>query len=377
MRKIKVIHLVEDLKIGGLERVVATIAEGLDKEKYDVEVWCVARDGEIADELKGKGIKVKILGILTYHNPFNILRLVSAMRKANPDIIHTHGYFANTAGRLAGLLARIPIILAHLHSTYYYYKKRHFLIEKFLSLFTSKIICCSEAVKQFAVNYEKVNSNKLIIIYNGIDLQNFCQFGNLRETRKRLGLSDKEKVIGSVGRLKEVKGYKFLLEAATRVVKEIFGVKFLIIGDGSLREELEKLTKNLGLKQKVIFTGKQKDISELLGIMDIFVFPSLLEGLGIAAIEAMAFGLPIVATNVGGIPEIVNDRKSGFLVPPKDSHALAIKIIELLKDGGKAQKMGRIGKEIFEKKFTSKIMIREIERLYEEAIQNTLHIPFR
>ena len=130
MNKLSVIHLVEDLKTGGAERVIADTAEGLDRKKFRAQVWCVARGGEIADELRGKGVEVRILGIRSYHNPLNILRLSSFLKKEKPDIVHTHGYFASVIGRLAAKKAGLPIISTHVHSTYWEYKKRHLLLER-------------------------------------------------------------------------------------------------------------------------------------------------------------------------------------------------------------------------------------------------------
>ena len=128
MKKIKVLHLVEDLKIGGLERIIESIVTGLDKDRYDAEVWCLAHGGEIAQELIEKGITVKILGMKSYYNALKIVALSRLMKKEKIKILHTHGYFGSTFGRLAAILGRVPVIIAHVHSTYYGYNKRNILV---------------------------------------------------------------------------------------------------------------------------------------------------------------------------------------------------------------------------------------------------------
>ncbi len=376
IKRTRVLQLVEDLKIGGLERVIANIAEGLNKEKYKVSIWCLAYGGEIANELIDKEVDVKVLGIYSYYNLVNILRLAILFKIHQPYILHTHGYFASTMGRIAGKIAGVPIIITHVHSTYWGYNKRNLFIERILALFTYKIICVSNAVKNFVLNYEKISRDKVIVIYNGIG---FSQFsigqGNPAPT---IPISADKKIVGTVASLTPHKGHKYLIESAKEVLDNFPNVYFLVVGDGPLRKSLEEQVTLLNISSNITFTGIRNDIFNLLSTFDIFVLPSLeREGLPISTIEAMASGLPIVATNIGGIPEVVQDGMNGFLVPPRDSHALATRIIELLKDKEKVEKMGAVGRGIFKQKFTSQTMVQEIERLYEEAIQNTLHLTFR
>jgi len=368
MRKIIVLQLVEDLGTGGLEKVIVDIAENLNAEQYKVIVWCVARGGEIADELISKGIDVKILGIRSYYNPFNILRLVNLFKKVNPDILHTHTYFSNTIGRIAAKLTRIPIIITHVQNTYWNYTKRNLFIERLLSYFTDKIICCSDAVKDFVLGYEKISPQKVVTIYNGIALDKFNQSIDVASFRDSLGIRDNELLIATVASLTPKKGHKYFLDSVADIVKTYKNIKCLIVGDGPLRKELEEYVKTLSLDYYIIFTGIRNDIPNLLRAADIFVLPSLIEGLGIAAIEAMASGIPVVATNVGGLSEVVKDGISGILVPPKDSEALSGAIMSLLKDSQAAKQMGDEGHKISREKFSSKMMIRKIEGLYKEYV---------
>ncbi len=365
MKKLQVIHLVEDLKTGGAERVTADIVEGLDRKRFEARVWCVARGGETADELVEKRVEVRILGISSYHNPLNIIRLSRLLRKEEPDIIHTHGYFASVIGRLAAKKAGIPTIIAHVHSTYWEYKKRHILIERHLSRCTHKIICCSEAVRNFVTGHEKIKEDKTAVIYNGVDEERFFPGQDSSSARERLGIDRGSPVVGTVSSLTPHKGQEFLIQAAAKIQEKYPATRFLIVGDGPLRRSLEEQAQRLGLQSSLIFTGARRDIPDMLSLMDIFVLPSSSrEGLGMAIIEAMAMEKPTVASNIGGIPEAVLDRETGLLVPPGDSEALAKAIIELIDDPGRAKAMGKKGSERFAQKFTRKRMLSNIENLY-------------
>ncbi|HCG76369.1 MAG: hypothetical protein CO162_02405 [bacterium (Candidatus Ratteibacteria) CG_4_9_14_3_um_filter_41_21] len=360
MKKIKVIHLIEDLKIGGAERVVANIAEGLDKERYQISIWCLAGGGEIADELKAKGIDLKILGIGNYHNPLNILKLILLLKKERFNIVHMHGYFATTIGRIAARISGIPILVTHLHTTHYNLKLRNIIVDKILNLFTQKIICVSEAVKKSFIDTEDGAKGKFIVIYNGIDKKKYT----LHQ------LDDRREIITTVSSLYPHKGHTHLLKAMKEVLTSFPRVRFWIVGEGPLKEKLKKEAINLEISSQVSFLGKRKDIPEILSQSVLFVLPSLREGLPLTILEAIAVGLPVIATEVGGIPEAVIDKETGFLVPPENAEALAEAIINLLKNPKMMEEMGQKGRKIFEEKFTTQIMIGKLENLYQKLIGN-------
>jgi glycosyltransferase involved in cell wall biosynthesis len=369
MTKKKVVYIVEDLEIGGLERVIASIALGLDRTKYEVAVWCLVRGGEIAEELIGKGVWVRILAMHSYHNPFQIVALSRAIRKSKMDIIHTHGYFGSTLGRLAAIVAKTPIIIAHVHSTYYGLKRRHLLIEKLLSIFTDRIVCVSQAVRRFVVEVEGIEQKKTSLVYNGVlepSPREVDSDNNI--TRKSLGFEEKDIVVVTVASLTRHKGHQVLIDAAGVVLKRHGNVRFLIVGDGPLRNELESYVKEMGLSSKVVFAGQRKDVFPFLKLADLFALASNeREGLGIALIEAMAEGLPVIGTRLGGIPEVIDDRVNGLLVTPGSSHELADALEGLIMDKALREKMGKNGRQIYERKFTADKMIWEIQCLYETS----------
>lgn len=362
MEKIKVLQLVEDLKIGGAERVIANIAEGLDRQRFEVSVWCICQGGEIAEELINKGIKVEILGMRSHRSPLFFLKLCKKMKRNRVEVLHVHGYTATTLGRLAAIFARVPVIFAHLHSTYWGYTRKQLWIEKQLSRFTHKIICCSQAVARFAIEQEGIDPVKTVVIYNGTDGRELEPDTQVRE---EFGLSPEDLTVGCIASLTSHKGHRYLLEAVKEVREKFPMVKILLVGNGPLRKKLEEDTRELGISSNIIFCGLRKDIAELLSVMDVVVLPSSeREGLGISLIEAMAAGKPVIGTNIGGIPEVIEKDKTGILVPPKDPEALARAILSLLENKELAKRMGESGKRLFEQKFTRRVMLNNIEGLY-------------
>jgi len=369
MKRIKILHLVEDLKIGGLERVTESIVTGLDKDRYDAEVWCLAHGGEIAEDLIEKGIIVKILEMKSYYNPLRIVALSRLMRKEKIKILHTHGYFGSTFGRLAAIMAQVPVVITHVHSTYYGYNKRNILIERFLSFFTDKIVCVSEAVQKFVLEVEGINEKKTLVIYNGVEEPNTYET-ELNANRKSFGISDSDIVVITVASLTPHKGHSVLIDAMHVLTQEYQNLRLLIVGDGHLRNDLAEHVKGLELTRNVVFTGLRKDICSLLRLSDIFVLPSLeREGLGMVIIEAMACGLPVIGTRLGGIPEVIEENINGFLVTPENPEELAAAMEKLISDKTARTGMGRAGRKIFEEKFTVAKMIENIESLYDGLIK--------
>jgi glycosyltransferase involved in cell wall biosynthesis len=366
MEKIKVLQLVEDFKIGGLERVVATLFDGLNKDKYEPSIWCIAGGGELTDEFIQKNKDIKILSLKTYHNPLNIVKLAFLIRNRKFHIVHTHGYYASTMGRISAFLVRTPVIIAHVHTTYWNFKKRHLRIEKVLSWITDCIICCASAVKDFVISNEKINPHKITTIYNGIHYQKW------EEGEPVTYYSDKKVIqIIITASLVENKGHKYLLEALSKIVKRHHNVKLNIVGDGPLRSQLVSYAGRLGISDHIEFFGIVNDVQTLLKNCDIFVLPSIArEGLSIAIIEAMWLAKPVIASNIGGNAELVNDGINGYLVPPKDSDALTEKLEILIGNRKLCRLMGVEGNKKFKNKFDASVMVKKIEELYDSLLDN-------
>jgi glycosyltransferase involved in cell wall biosynthesis len=364
-RRIKVIHMVEDLKVGGLEKVIATIASGLSPEKFDVEIWCLVRGGAVADWLRQAGISVRILNLSTYHRPLNIARLALRLRRSRADIVHTHGNFASTFGRLAAILACIRRVVAHVHTSDFSLSRRHILIERFLACYTRHIICVSRSVQDFVKNIESIPAEKTCLIYNGVP-RFFRQEGK-PISRSIWGFSDKDCVVVSVGSLVENKGHRILIDAVRLLVHEYPALRLLVVGDGQLRSELEEQVGRSKLSKHIKFTGIVKDVHPVLALADIFSLPTRYrEGLPLALLEAMQHSLPVIASRIGGVLDAVENNRSGLLVPPGDAGALGDAIARLLGDTKLRCAMGAEGRKRYEERFRAEQMVFGIESLYHQ-----------
>jgi glycosyltransferase involved in cell wall biosynthesis len=246
-------------------------------------------------------------------------------------------------------------------------------IDRFLSFLPDKIICNSEAIRKRFYRKGKIE-DKIITIINGVDIDKFNPKISGREIRKEFAINEEEVVMGITSRIDPEKGHEYFLRGAAEVVKNHPGVRFLIVGDAFspehfwLREYLKKLTRTLRLEDEVIFAGFRKDMPQVLAGMDILVLASDAEPCGRVLFEAMACGKPLIATNTGGTPEIVIDRETGLLVPPRNSELLARALITLLNNNELRKEMGQKGRKRIEEHFTIEKHVEKTEAVYEELL---------
>lgn len=364
MKPETVILIVEDFNIGGLERIVESIYFNLDPNRYKAQIWCIANGGELADELMRKRERIKVFNIRSYYNPLNVLKLAFFVKKDKCRIVHTHGYFASTIGRLAAFIARTPVIISHVHTTASNLSIRNLLIEGMLSRITDCIICCSFAAKEFMVGRVNLQPHKIKIIYNGVPIPQMNRIDPCDQPKSQNKIQ-----LVIVASLVENKGHKYLFQAVALLQKEGVNVNLLIVGEGPQKNFLLHYADHLKISKSTRFLGKINHIGDVLQNSDILVLPSIeREGLGVAIIESMSFGLPVIGSNVGVIPEVVKNEKTGFIVPPRDPVVLAEKLKILIQDQNIRYRMGIAGKKRFERKFKMKTMISKIENLYQNQL---------
>ena len=372
-KRIKILYLQPSLGIGGAEELRLTILKYINKEKYDIRLCCLAGKGEIGKEIEDLGFRVDAIG--TSQRLFNVLPafLIFAYLKQNKfDIVQTCLPAPNLYGRLAALFARVPCIISEEHSYCerynphfsYIFKTINFLLSKY----TDKIIACSNAVAQRLSKEERISKNKFLVLHNIIRPQKFIVNYTKDEVKIKLGLTPDDTVIGYVGCLSQVKGPFYLLEAFKKILSSYPKAKLLVVGDGPLKAMLKTVSEEKGIGNSVLFMGFRRDVPQILKAIDVFVLPSTGEGFGISLIEAMYMGLPCVATNVGGIPEVVENGSTGILVPPANSEALAKAIKELLDKPELAKKYGAAGKKRVLENFTADKYIEKLENLYDELL---------
>lgn len=362
---IRIMYVILGLETGGLEKIVFNLISSLNKDKYLLYICCLDKLGSLSSRLVSRGIKVVLVKRKPGIDLVLPFRLASLFKKEKIRIVHPHNECAYFYGLLGAKLARVPIVIYTEHSRPTPDTKRLMIMRKILSLATDKIVTVSDSLKKKLTIYEKISPHRIKVIVNGADSKIFSPKNNGSKMKKELGLNYSDLILGIVARLYPEKNHRCLLSAFSYVVKEIPNVKLIIVGDGEMKGELEKLTLDLKLDKNVIFLGNREDVPEILSIFDIFILPSLREGLPLSLIEAMAMAKPIVATNVGGNHELVRDSVNGLLVPSGDSKSLSTAIVSLLRDKKRMQIMGEAGRRFFEQNYTLDRMVKNYEDIYD------------
>lgn len=370
MERIKILHVVRPAE-GGMKEHLVSLAKNTDQNKFKVMVAC-PEGSSTYDELVKAGIEVFPFSIVGQLNPKrdwrSIRQLITIMKKVRPHIVHTHSSKAGLVGRIAAKMTGVPIVFMTAHNSIFYdnlslKKKLLFAYtEKMLALGTDKIIAVSEALKDEILTWEKINPAKITVIKNGIDVEKFQISVDKIKICQELDLKPDLPIVGTVARFAPQKGLTYLIDAIAMINNT--DAQFLIIGDGPLREDLEKQVQKLGLTNKIFFAGLRRDIDHLLPVMDIFVLPSVTEGLPLTILEAMAAARPIVATAVGGIPEVIIDKKTGLLIPSKDADKLAQAIKQLLEDNTLARTLANNGFALVDKEFNLNLMVKNTTDMY-------------
>ena len=372
--KIKILYIITSSSIGGAERILYYTATGLNYNKYDIAVCSLKNKGEIARALEKQGIEVcclhmggreSFLGCLS--SIIALIRLFPYLVRIRPTIVHSFLFRANILARIAGYLTGIPIIISSVRVMGGEKKYFHY-VEMITSFMVDHYVTVSESVKRYIIDKSKISAEKISVIYNGVNIKS--QDNSYEQNPKMpFKIEDKDRILMTVGRLHKQKGHCYLIQAVSKVRKEFPNVKLLVTGEGEEENNLKKLVKTLDLMNEVIFAGLSSDIERILPMAELFILPSLWEGLPNALLEAMAAGKPVVATKVGGIPEIVVHGETGVLIPPRDTDALAIAIIDLLQNRLKAKDMGEAARIRAGKRFSIYKMIEKTENLYQELLK--------
>lgn len=366
MTKIRILEIIGDSTLAGAPRHLLSLLENFDYKKFSLFV--IAPPGPLAGEIRGlkKNIDLETVSMNSKLDLGAIRKIKSQIKKIKPDIIHVHGTRAGSLGRLAAIGFKVPVIYTeHLWTKNYKLPSRlahriQLIGLWFLDMFTTLNIAVSQAVKDFMVDNQISRDEKVIVIFNAIS-----------PSKKQAKIFEgKEVVIGSVGTLNLQKGMQYLIAAMPQVLKEFPKVRLEIVGEGPFRKNLEKQIKKMKLGGAIHLTGFIKDIEEKLADFDLYVQPSLSESFGLAIIQAMSLGLPVIATNAGGIPEIVTTGKTGILVEPAKPKALADAILKLLRDPKKAKELAKLAAQDVKIKFNLEDMVKETEKVYETLAQS-------
>jgi len=370
--KAKTLQIITLSEWGGAQQVCYDLATRLHGDEFTVEVAC-APEGPLVEKLKKSGIKVhQINSLKRDFSPIQDLKclfqLYSLIRRGKYQIVHCHSTKAGILGRIAAWLARVPRIYFTVHGWGFYNEQEYgwaqrilILAERLCARFSTKIICVSENDLKQGLARKIARAGKFTLIRNGVAMENLNRTGSLR---REINATDEEVVFGMVARLHYPKDPILYLKAAKMVLESNGGCHFVLIGDGSLYDECLEFVSKSGLESRVHVLGFRKDARFLYSDFDVFVLSSLFEGLPLTVIEAMFAGLPVVASNVGGIPELVSDGRNGFLTIPGSPEDLAQKMLLLAKDDYLRRKMGGESSIIAKSQFALETMISQYRDLY-------------
>lgn len=367
MRPLRVTFVVPDLAAGGAERHVTTLVEHLDPARVQARVVCLGEQGALFADAAA-WVPATAYGHSKRQMLRSVWRLARELRATRTDVVVLRGYSAEIVGRLAAVLARVPhrVIWVHNSSDLGERGRVRALSDRVLGPVTSAWFGVAEQQRGYLTGELGFPAERVHIIYNGVDpaLHRPAADGAVRDrVRAGLGLADDEVAIGILAAMRPEKDHATLLRAAARVVAEDERARFVLVGDGALRPDLERQAVQLGLGDRVVFAGYRSDVSDVLEALDVFVLSSWSECLPMSVLEAMASGRPVVCTDVGGIPEVVEEGRSGFLVPPRDEVRLAGRLLELVRSPELRHGLGTRGRERIEADFTLARSVRETERV--------------
>ncbi|MBQ9092242.1 MAG: glycosyltransferase [Anaerotignum sp.] len=365
-RKIRVLHVLTDRNIGGAGRWLLYYLKYHNRETFEVKA-VLPHDSLLVDAVKALDVPVIAMEEME-DKSFDkkaMKALVKLFREEKPDIVHTH---ASMTARMAARVAGVPSIFntKHCMEAAPGILPKKILRREVNAAFSDKIIAVSRAVRRSMV-HAGTHPEQIAVVYNGIEPIAIPTAEEKAALLASFGGKAGEKAVGMVARLEEVKDHETFLLGAQNVLEKRKDVRFYIIGDGSLREELERRTMELGISEHVTFAGFIKDVEKIEGALDIAVITSKAEALCLSIIESMIAGIPAVGTDSGGVAEVIKHGENGFLVPIGDADALAGRIEELLADDEKRKAFGEHAKKHAESMFMADKMTKRIEKLYLEA----------
>jgi glycosyltransferase involved in cell wall biosynthesis len=354
--------------------------QGMDKTLYEVDLAC-APGGRLIPLVEENHMEVRtfknmVQPLRPFKDTLALIDLTAFLRKNPYHIVHTHNSKAGFLGRLAAKLVGVPVIVHTVHGFAFHDEEplwRQMLfrnLERLASRWSDRMIFISQPLIDWALKDHIVGEDKIAKIYSGIQLDKFHPVKSEEKDRIRSkwSLQKEEAVVGIVSKLWEGKGHTVLIEAFKLLKEKIKDAKLVIVGEGYLYDELFRRVGNNGLRDSVLFTGFQMDVSEIIATFDVAVLPSFFEGMGRVILEAMAMEKPIVASRVGGIPDLIDQGINGLLVRPGDARELADALERVLSDNGLAKKLGKEGRKKIKDQFSADVMVRSIEKLYRELL---------
>ncbi len=381
----KVMRIITRLNVGGPSVHVVDLVAGMDPNRFH-QVLVSGKEnpseGSMLDYALSRNVRPQVVpemassASFTYRDARALVKLYRAMRRQRPHIVHTHTAKAGFLGRVAARLARVPIVVHtyHGHVLHGYYGRLTTSVlrtmERALGRVTDRVIAVSQQTQRELLAYGVASGPKITVIPLGLNLDPYLGCAPLRdEFRSEVGMADGAPLVGIVGRLFQIKNHRLFLQAAARVAVQQPEARFAVVGDGILRSEMERHTQELGIAERVVFTGWRRDLDRIYAGLDVLVVSSDNEGTPASTIEAMASGCPVVATRVGGMPELIVEGENGYLVPPRDPELMASALLRIIDDPATAFRMGQEARDMAVSRYSVERLVADTEALYQELLQ--------
>jgi glycosyltransferase involved in cell wall biosynthesis len=361
-RRLKVVHVISALPVGGAEKSLFHLVSRLDRARFEPLVVCTRAEDAMAPEFRRAGVRVELVRLRSRYGPASLLRLARFLRREGADIVHTHMRRANTSGRLAAWLARVPVIVAHERSPGPDKTRIHFLVDRWLSRVSDAILAVSPDTAERNARLSGIPRERFTVLPNAVDLAEFAP-GDRAAARAALGLPAGDFVVGFAGRLHPVKRLDVLVRAAAAAAGEVANLRLVLAGSGPERERLAALAAELGIAARTSFLGERADMPAVYPAFDLLCLPSESEGCSRVLLEAAAAGLPLVATAVGYAAELIGADEAGVLVPPGDAGALAAALVRLAREPETRTRMGAAARARVAGHGIDEY-VRKVERLY-------------
>lgn len=368
----KIFHFIDSMRIGGSEGQTAEVAARQVKRGHDVTIGCLHLDGPNLSRLESIGVKCIEFpvagGLLSARGLLRILKLSQLIAASNFDVVHTHDLYSNLMAIPAAALAKVPRIISSRRdlASWWWYTPRNRRILRWIQKLSHVVVANSQGVKNFLVEHDGFESRHVTVIRNAVDDSRF----NLPSERSVFFShwpSDAFIFVVVANMHTHTKGHRFLIECIESVRKKHPRARFALVGDGALRVEFESLCYQIGQSDAILFMGARTDVPRILASCDAAILPSLAEGLPNSVLEYMAAARPIIATQVGGIPELIDQGVTGLLVPPADTVSLANAIMQVMDDPMASLKMGQLAREKAQSEFSYERLLDDIDSIYKNS----------
>ena len=368
--RIRVLHCIETLESGGVERRRLSLVKLLDKERFEIRIICTRISGPFAEQFEKEGIPIIEVGKLTNSFKKEVHRNVrKVIREFKPHIIHGAVFEGVTMAALNGFRCSVPIRIIEETSDPQNRSKKASLFLRLLTMLTHKVVAISPSVRAYLTGQAKIPEHKVYLINNGVDPPRAVSLVEVQQLKTALGISDQDFVIGSAGRIRDNhKAFSDLIKAMD-LLRSYDHIKLIIVGEGPDREMLTTMVADMGLSDRVLWPGYQNDMAPYYEVMDVFAIVSNREGFGLVAAEAMLHELPVIATNVGGLGTIVQSGETGFLVNRKSPDQIASNLKKFLEDATLVASMGQKGKLRAQAEFSAEVYVNKVRDLYEDLLK--------